>query len=77
MAQMVKNLPTIQEIWVWFMGQEDPLENRMATCSSILALSIPWREEHGELYSPWGDKDSDMMEGLTLSLSHWFITVIS
>ena len=47
-AQMVKNLPAIQEIQVQSLGQEDPLEKRMATYSSILAWRIPWTEEpHG------------------------------
>jgi len=36
-AQMVKNVPTIQETWVWFLGWEDPLEQGMATHSSVLA----------------------------------------
>ena len=44
-AQMVKNLPTIQETQVQFLGQEDPLEKRMATHSNILAWKIPWTEE--------------------------------
>ena len=40
-AQMVKNLPATQEIWVQSLGQEDPLEKEMATHSSILAWRIP------------------------------------
>ena len=40
-AQMVKNLPPVQETWVQFLGQEDPLEKGMATHSSILAWRIP------------------------------------
>ena len=40
-AQMVKNLPAMQETWVQSLGQEDPLEKRMATHSSILAWRIP------------------------------------
>ena len=36
-AQMVKNLPAVQETWVWSLGWEDPLEEEMATHSSILA----------------------------------------
>ena len=47
---------------------EDPPEKRMATHSSILAWEIPWTEEPGG-YSPWGHKESDMTECLTLSLS--------
>ena len=48
-AQMVKNLPAIQETWIWSLGQEDPLEKEMATHSSILAWRIPWSEEAGGL----------------------------
>ena len=43
-AQMVKNLPAVQETWVQSLGQEDPLEKGMATHSSILAWRIPWTE---------------------------------
>ena len=50
---MVKNLPTRQEIWVQFLGQEDPLEKEMATHSSILAWRIPWTEEPDGLQSMW------------------------
>ena len=48
---MVKNLPAMQEIWVQFLGREDPLEKRMATHSSILAWRILWTEEPGGLQS--------------------------
>ena len=46
---MVKNLPVMKKTWVQSLGQEDPLEDRMATLSSILAWRIPWTEETGEL----------------------------
>ena len=46
---MVKNLLAVQETWVQSMGQEDPLEEGMATQSSILAWRIPWTEEPGRL----------------------------
>ena len=49
MAQMVKNLPAVQETWVRSLDQEDPLEKGMAICSSILAWRIPWTEDTGEL----------------------------
>ena len=42
---MVKNLPTMQETRAGSLGQEDPLEKEMATCSSILTWIIPWTEE--------------------------------
>ena len=41
-AQLVKNLPAMQETWVWYLGWEDPLEKGKASLSSILAWSIPW-----------------------------------
>ena len=44
-AQMVKNLPAMQETWVRSLGQEDPLEKGMAIHSSILAWRISWIEE--------------------------------
>ena len=50
-AQLVKNLPAMQEIWLRSLGQEDPLEKGLATYSSILAWRIPWREEPGGLQS--------------------------
>ena len=51
-AKMVKNLPAMQETWVWSLGWEDPLEEGMSTHSSILASRIPMdREPAG--YSPW------------------------
>ena len=62
-AQTVNNLPA--------MGREDPLENRMATHSSILAWRIPWTEEPGRLQSRGGHKESDTTEQLTLTfLTH-------
>ena len=48
---MVKNLPAVQETWVLSLGQEDPLEEKMATDSSILVWKIPQTEEPGGLQS--------------------------
>ena len=50
-AQMVKNSPAVQEMWVQSLGQEDPLEEGTATHSSILAWSILWTEELSGLQS--------------------------
>ena len=50
-AQMVKNLPEMWETGVQSLGQKDPLEKGMATCSSILAWEIPWTEKPGRLWS--------------------------
>ena len=63
MTQLVKNLPAMRETWVPSLGWEDPLEKRKATHSSVLA----WRF-HG-LYSPWGRKESDSTEQLSLSFT--------
>ena len=49
MAQMLKNLPAMQETQVQSWGREDPLEKEMATYSNILAWKIPWTEESGRL----------------------------
>ena len=64
-AQLVKNPPAMQETWVRSLGWEDPLEEGKVTHSSILAGEI-----HG-LYSPWGCKESDTTEQLSLSLFGW------
>ena len=48
-AQMVKNLPAMEEIWVLSLGQEDLLEKGMATHFSIIAWRTPWTEEPGGL----------------------------
>ena len=48
---MVNNLPAMQETWVKFLGQKEPLVKGMATHSSILAWRIPWTEEPGRLQS--------------------------
>ena len=48
-AQTVKNLPAMQEIWVQSLGWKDPPENATATHSSILAWRFPWTEEPGRL----------------------------
>ena len=50
-TQMVKNPPAMWEIWVQSLGWEDPLEEGMATHSSILAWRIPWTEKPGGLQS--------------------------
>ena len=55
-AKRLKCLPLMQETWVRFLGQEDPLEKEMATHSSILAWRIPWMEEPGGLHSMWSQR---------------------
>ena len=63
MAQMVKNLPAMQETQVRSLGWEDNVEKRMATHSNILAWRIPQSEEPAS-YNPWGCKESDTTERL-------------
>ena len=48
---MIKNLPAMRETWIQSLGQEDPLEKRMAAHFSILAWKISWTEETGGLQS--------------------------
>ena len=67
-AQTVKRLPAMPETLVQFLGQEDPLENEMATHSRV-SLLLPsklhgWRSLVG--YSPWVCKESNTTEGLHL-----------
>ena len=50
-AQRLKPLLAMWETWVQSLGQEDPLEKKMATHSSILAWRILWTEEPGGLQS--------------------------
>ena len=64
-AQTVKNLSAMQEIWAPSLGQEDPLKKEMATHSSILAWIIPRTKELGELHSQWSLKELDKSEQLT------------
>ena len=49
--QVVKNPRAMQDTWVRYLGQEDPLEKGMATRCNILAWKIPWTEEPGGLQS--------------------------
>ena len=65
-ARTVKNLPAMQETRVSSLGQEDPLEKGMATEFSTLAWRIIWTEEPGRS-CPWGCKQSDLTEGVTLT----------
>ena len=56
MAQMVKNIPAMQELWVQSQGWEDPLEKEMATGSSILAWEIPRTEKPSEVQPMWSQR---------------------
>ena len=61
MAQLVKNLPTMWETWISFLGWEDPMEKGKATHSSILVWRI-----HG-MHSPWGPTEMGRKDPLSLS----------
>ena len=61
-AQSVKNPPAMWETWVQCLGWEDPLEEGMATYSSILECRIPKEQRSLMGYSPWGSKESDATE---------------
>ena len=58
-GSVVKSLPAMQETQVRPLGYEDPLEEGMATHSSILAWRIPWTEEPGGLCIHGGHKELD------------------
>ena len=60
-AQVVKNLPAVQETQVQSLGREDPLQRGIATHSSVLAWRIPWTEEPSGLQS-MGLKELDTTE---------------
>ena len=69
-TQLVKDLPAVRETWIWSLDLEDPLEKGKATHSSILAWRIPWT-----VYSPWGHKEADRTEQLSLSLKPEMLNV--
>ena len=66
---MVKNLPAMQETRVRSPGQEDPLEEEMATQASVLAWRIPWTEGPGGLQS-MESQELDMTERLSTNSTH-------
>ena len=72
-AQTVENLPAVQETWVGSLGWEDPMEKGVATHPIFLP-----GEFHG-LHSPWGLKESDMTERLSLTsiALPWWLTLSS
>ena len=67
MAQTVKNPLAMWDIWVGSLGWEDPLEEDIATHSSILALENLQGQRSLVGYSPWSHKESDMGDGILLS----------
>ena len=74
-AQLVKNLPAVQETRLRPLGREDPLEKEMATHSSTVARKIPWTEEPGGLQSV-GSQESDTTERLNQQTVAILVTII-
>ena len=64
MAQLVENLPAMQETWVQSLGLGDPLERER------LPTSVFWPGEFHGLYRPWVHKESDITEQLSLTFSY-------
>ena len=77
MAHQVKNLPAMQEMWVLYLDQEDPLEKGMATYASILAGKIPWAEELGRLWSMGAQKVGHDWSDWAQTHTHTLTTLIS
>ena len=76
-AQMVKRLPTVRETWVRSLGQEDPLEKKMATHSSTLAWKIPWTEERSRLQSTGSQRvRQDWATSLQGTLRLWYTHIL-
>ena len=65
-AQLVKNLPAMQETWVRSLGWEDHLEKYTGVSTPVF-----WPGEFHGLYCPWGPKELDVTERLSLSLSEY------
>ena len=70
-AQLLKNLPAVQETWVLSLGWEDPLEKKMATHSSILAWKISWTEEPDGLQSMGSQRVGRDWASNTYLLTNW------
>ena len=67
LAQILKNLPALQETWVRFLVQDDPLEKEIATHSIFLPGEIHGEQSLGS-YSLWGCKELEKTKRLTLWL---------
>ena len=76
-SSVVKNPPTVQEMWVQSLGQEDPVEKEMATHSSILAWEITWTEDPGGLHflglQRVGHDRAHTDETVIKAAAYWFL----
>ena len=75
MAQLVKNLSAVREIWVWFLVWEDPLQKGKASHWSGKYPLQYSRLENSLDNSPWGCKESDMTERLSLCFTSWRVVL--
>ena len=75
-AQMVKNLPAMQETQVRSLGQEDPLEEEMATHSGIVAWRIPWTEESDGLQVMGSQRVGHNWVTNTFTFKQWLASVL-
>ena len=75
-AQRVKHLPAMQETWVRFLSQEDPLETEMATHSSTLAWKIRWKEKPGRLQSMGSQSRTRLSDFTFTSLINIFVKIL-
>ena len=71
----VKNLPAVQEIWVWSLSQEDSLEKEMGTHPSSLGWRIPWTEEPGGLQSMGLQRNGHDWLTLSFQLSYFYTNI--
>ena len=75
----IKNPPAMQELWVWFLGEEDPLEDALKRAWQPTPVFLP-EESHGQRspvgYDPWGHKESDMTEWLSMHASQSYMELI-
>ena len=72
-GSVIKNLPAMQETQVLSLGWEDPLEEEMATYSSIFAWRIPWTEEPGRLqYMGLQKSWTRLSDSHSLIISYWY-----
>ena len=77
MAQIVKNLPAMQETWVGSLCWEDPLEKGIATHSNILAWRIPWSEDPGRLQSMGSQNSWTLLSTHTHTHTHTHTSEVS
>ena len=72
-GQRLKHLPAMRETWVWSLGWEDPLEEGLATHSTVLVCRVPWTEAPGGLQSMGSQRvGHDWATSLSLSWSLYF-----